>query len=116
MSSLRSLRPDHDLCSDDERGGARETYWLMACCVFGTKEEMSIPDRAAWSLTIRLISQLRDLSSLSLSDSRYSSTPGSKVTPAGLTVRPVVFLRPRGMVGPRFDMGDTDGPSNCSDT
>jgi hypothetical protein len=58
---------------------------------------MSIPELAAWSFTIRLISQLRDLSSRSRSSSRYSKTPGSNVTPAGVTVLPVVGFLPRAM-------------------
>jgi hypothetical protein len=65
--------------------------WLDA------KEVMSIPELAAWSFTIRLISQLRDLSSRSRSSSRYSKTPGSNVTPAGVTVLPVVGFLPRAM-------------------
>ena len=59
---------------------------------------MSIPELAAWSFTMRLMSQLLDRSSRSRNISRYSKTPGSNVTPAGVTVLPVVGFLPRAML------------------
>lgn len=69
---------------------------LVICGVsLDASAAMSIPEVAAWSFTIRLISQLRERSSRSRNSSRYSKTPGSNVTPAGVTVLPVVGFLPR---------------------